>query len=108
MQYIVVHARQEGERRASGGFGFAHCAFRLDSWPVLQSVSLRIVLKESMKSLVVVTAVAASLLSVFVLSGCVDDQAAHHRAPPKDPQDYHGVPTDDRPPSMLGAPDAPK
>jgi hypothetical protein len=49
-----------------------------------------------------------SLLSLFALAGCADDQAAHHRAPPKDPQDYHGVPTDDRPPSMIGAPDAPK
>jgi hypothetical protein len=28
--------------------------------------------------------------------------------PPKDPADYHGVPTDDRPPSMIDAPAAPK
>ncbi|HZZ12354.1 MAG TPA: hypothetical protein VFE79_16840 [Paraburkholderia sp.] len=38
-------------------------------------------------------------------SGCTNDPAGHHGGPPpKDPGDYHGVPTDDRPPTMVPAP----
>jgi hypothetical protein len=33
------------------------------------------------------------------LAGCAD--TPHHGTPPQDPPDYHGVPTDVRPPSML-------
>ena len=51
---------------------------------------------------------AASLFSLFALSACADDPTVHHHVPPKDPADYHGVPTDDRPPSMIEAPVAPK
>jgi hypothetical protein len=51
---------------------------------------------------------AASLFSLFALSACADDPAAHRHVPPKDPADYHGVPTDDRPPSMIDAPAAPQ
>ncbi|SIT38377.1 Lipoprotein (fragment) [Paraburkholderia piptadeniae] len=51
---------------------------------------------------------AASLFSLFALSACADDTTIHHRVPPKDPADYHGVPTDDRPPAMIDAPAAPK
>ncbi|MEI6001674.1 hypothetical protein H3V53_32280 [Paraburkholderia bengalensis] len=47
-----------------------------------------------------------SLCSLLALSACADDPAIHHHAPPKDPADYHGVPTDDRPPSMIDAPAA--
>jgi len=48
-------------------------------------------------------------LLLSALTGCVNDpNAPHHGTPPKDPQDYHGVPTDDRPPSMLNTPEAPK
>ncbi|HEY3596360.1 MAG TPA: membrane lipoprotein lipid attachment site-containing protein [Paraburkholderia sp.] len=43
-------------------------------------------------------------LMLSALTGCADDSNPHHRAPPQDPKDYHGVPTDDRPPSMLDAP----
>ncbi|MFT4064195.1 hypothetical protein [Paraburkholderia sp.] len=39
-------------------------------------------------------------------AGCAGNPSAHHGAPPQDPADYHGVPTDDRPPSMLPAPAA--
>jgi hypothetical protein len=50
-----------------------------------------------------------ALLIVFAavaLAGCSNDPASgHHGSPPKDPPDYHGVPTDDRPPSMLDTPD---
>ncbi|AXL51530.1 putative lipoprotein [Paraburkholderia caffeinilytica] len=43
------------------------------------------------------------------LAGCANDRAndpsGHHGGPPpKDPADYHGVPTDDRPPVMVPAP----
>jgi hypothetical protein len=48
--------------------------------------------------------IAAMLASA--LAGCAD-QSPRHGAPPQDPPDYHGVPTDDRPPSMLDAPAAP-
>jgi hypothetical protein len=40
-----------------------------------------------------------------LLSGC-GDETIHHRNPPHDPADYHGVPTDDSPPSMLDEPPA--
>ncbi|SEJ52220.1 hypothetical protein [Paraburkholderia diazotrophica] len=51
---------------------------------------------------------AASLFSLFILSACADDTTVRHRVPPKDPADYHGVPTDARPPAMIDAPVAPK
>jgi hypothetical protein len=35
-----------------------------------------------------------------LLSACADD-TKHHGPPPHDPADYHGVPTDDRPPNMI-------
>jgi type IV pilus biogenesis protein CpaD/CtpE len=41
------------------------------------------------------------------LAGCAS-HPSHRRTPPQDPRDYHGVPTDDRPPSMLIAPAAPE
>jgi hypothetical protein len=46
-----------------------------------------------------------ALLFAAALSGCAD--SPHHGTPPQDPPDYHGVPTDDRPPSMLDTPTAP-
>jgi len=51
---------------------------------------------------------AASLFSMFALSACADDPTVHHHVPPKDPADYHGVPTDTRPPSMIDAPATPQ
>ena len=43
---------------------------------------------------------AAALAAL--MSGCAaNDGASHRRSPPQDPADYHGVPTDDRPPMML-------
>ncbi|MFM0337790.1 hypothetical protein [Paraburkholderia fungorum] len=42
------------------------------------------------------------------LAGCANDPSGHHGGPPpKDPADYHGVPTDDRPPSMTPTSAAP-
>ncbi|WP_186037539.1 hypothetical protein [Burkholderia gladioli] len=50
-------------------------------------------------------------LVAAMLAGCVGDpnpSGANHRKPsPQDPADYHGVPTDMTPPSMLEAPAAP-
>jgi hypothetical protein len=47
--------------------------------------------------------------AVAALAGCSNDPAAgHHGPPPKDPPDYHGVPTDDRPPSIVDTPDEPQ
>jgi hypothetical protein len=40
------------------------------------------------------------VLLAATLTGCVNDTSGHPGGPPKDPADYHGVPTDDRPPSM--------
>lgn len=50
----------------------------------------------------------ALLLSAGVagVAGCADHPSGHRGTPPQDPADYHGVPTDDRPPSMLPAPAA--
>jgi hypothetical protein len=44
----------------------------------------------------------SSLILVGMLAGCSSDYAASGagRAPPSDPADYHGVPTDDRPPTL--------
>jgi hypothetical protein len=45
-------------------------------------------------------------LTLSALAGCADDATLHHHAPPQDPADYHGVPTDVRPPQIIDAPDA--
>lgn len=37
--------------------------------------------------------------AVCLLAGCAG--GARHGHPPQDPPDYHGVPTDDHPPSMI-------
>lgn len=47
-----------------------------------------------------------ALLFAAGLAGCANDPSGH-RAPPQDPADYHGVPTDTRPPTMTPAPVAP-
>jgi hypothetical protein len=47
------------------------------------------------------------VLFLFALTGCADDSsAARHGRPPQDPPDYHGVPTDVRPPQMIETPEA--
>jgi len=53
-----------------------------------------------MKKLMMVAAMAV------LMSGCVahSGDASHRKSPPQDPADYHGVPTDDRPPVMLETP----
>jgi hypothetical protein len=44
------------------------------------------------------------VFAAAALAGCSNDPAfGHHGAAPKDPPDYHGVPTDDRPPSCAEA-----
>jgi hypothetical protein len=43
-----------------------------------------------------------ALMLAAGLGGCANDPSGHHGGtPPKDPADYHGVPTDDRPPAMV-------
>jgi len=52
-----------------------------------------------MSKMLLIAAIAA------LFSGCAaDNGSAHRRSPPQDPADYHGVPTDDRPPMMLETP----
>jgi hypothetical protein len=52
-----------------------------------------------MKSMLLMAALAA------LLGGCAADAtSSHRRSPPQDPADYHGVPTDARPPMLLDAP----
>jgi hypothetical protein len=51
------------------------------------------------------TTLTATLM-VTSLTGCVDGPAGHHGSPPQDPADYHGVPTDTRPPTIVPAPNA--
>ncbi|GAB6849007.1 hypothetical protein JCM10599A_28110 [Paraburkholderia kururiensis] len=47
------------------------------------------------------------LLFLSALTGCADNSSAvRHGPPPQDPPDYHGVPTDVRPPQMIEAPEA--
>ncbi|WP_175425595.1 membrane lipoprotein lipid attachment site-containing protein [Trinickia violacea] len=50
--------------------------------------------------------IAFAFLLATMVAGCVD--APHHGKPPQDPPDYHGVPTDDRPPAMIDTPAAPQ
>lgn len=38
------------------------------------------------------------------LTGCADGPGHHGGPPPQDPADYHGVPTDTRPPTIAPAP----
>lgn len=46
-----------------------------------------------------------ALMLAAGLAGCANDPSGHHGGPPpKDPVDYHGVPTDDRPPVIAPAP----
>ena len=46
-----------------------------------------------------------AVLAASILAGCSSDPHQARRGhPPQDPADYHGVPTDMTPPSMLGAP----
>ncbi|MBB5498428.1 hypothetical protein [Paraburkholderia sp. MM5384-R2] len=45
-----------------------------------------------------------ALLLCAGVAGCADHPSAHRGSPPHDPADYHGVPTDDRPPAMVPAP----
>ncbi|MFP3586803.1 hypothetical protein SCB29_24515 [Paraburkholderia sp. SIMBA_055] len=45
-----------------------------------------------------------ALLLAAGVAGCADGPSAHHAGPPKDPADYHGVPTDTHPPAMVPAP----
>lgn len=47
------------------------------------------------------------LLLCAGLAGCADNPSGHHGRPPQDPPDYHGVPTDTRPPTMVPAPAVP-
>jgi hypothetical protein len=54
-----------------------------------------------MKKVLLVVAIAASM------SGCVAGTGTSHHRSPQDPPDYHGVPTDDRPPMMLESPPRP-
>jgi hypothetical protein len=49
-----------------------------------------------------------ALLLIAGLAGCANDPSGHHGGPPpRDPADYHGVPTDTRPPTMVPAPVTP-
>ncbi|MDN7970184.1 hypothetical protein QZM91_21785 [Burkholderia multivorans] len=48
---------------------------------------------------------ALAVLAASLLAGCASDPHQARRGhPPTDPADYHGVPTDMTPPSMLGEP----
>jgi hypothetical protein len=49
---------------------------------------------------------ACLLTFPLLLSACVADSGKQNK-PPQDPPDYHGVPTDDRPPVMTIAPAKP-
>lgn len=46
-----------------------------------------------------------AVLAASLLAGCTSDPHQARRGhPPEDPADYHGVPIDMTPPSMLDAP----
>jgi hypothetical protein len=57
----------------------------------------------------VLSTVLTAVFAVAALGGCSNDPSAgHHGQPPQDPPDYHGVPTDDRPPTITDTPDVPQ
>jgi hypothetical protein len=94
-----LNARREGQlqgvmrRRCCSASGFAgKLSARLDCFAFF---------REFMNRFLLLTCLAAALC------GCSNDPASGHHSPPKDPPDYHGVPTDDRPPSMLNDTDTP-
>ncbi|CAB3642729.1 hypothetical protein LMG27174_00545 [Paraburkholderia rhynchosiae] len=45
-----------------------------------------------------------ALLLAASVAGCANDSSSGRAGPPQDPADYHGVPTDSRPPAMVPAP----
>ncbi|HEX7937294.1 MAG TPA: hypothetical protein VF573_30060 [Paraburkholderia sp.] len=45
-----------------------------------------------------------ALLLAAGVAGCANGSSGHRAGPPQDPADYHGVPTDSRPPTMVPAP----
>jgi hypothetical protein len=45
-----------------------------------------------------------ALLLAASAAGCTNGPSGHRAGPPHDPADYHGVPTDSRPPAMMPAP----
>ncbi len=47
-----------------------------------------------------------ALLLTASVAGCANGPSGHRAVPPQDPADYHGVPTDTRPPAMVPAPAA--
>ena len=53
-----------------------------------------------------VLALLCAASAALVLSACAD--SAHQKHPPQDPPDYHGVPTDMTPPSMIDSPAKPQ
>ncbi|SAL04590.1 lipoprotein [Caballeronia calidae] len=54
----------------------------------------------------IVLAFVCAVSAALALSACADNQPQKHA--PKDPADYHGVPTDMTPPSMIDAPAKPQ
>jgi hypothetical protein len=58
-----------------------------------------------LKEFVLMSRAWLAIAMAALLSACADDTTnKHHGPPPHDPPDYHGVPTDDRPPTMIDAP----
>lgn len=77
---------------------FVECELRVDSRRFVAVIV--ILFRESMNRVLLIV-----LMLAAGLAGCANDPSGHHGGPPpKDPADYHGVPTDDRPPVMAPAP----
>lgn len=58
---------------------------------------IAILYRESMNRVLLI-----ALMLAAGLGGCANNPSGHHGGtPPKDPADYHGVPTDVRPPAMV-------
>lgn len=95
--FILAHASQNG-RRGTARRDAVECELQVDS---RRFVAVIFILSREFMNRVLLIALMLSA----GLAGCADDPSGHHGGPPpKDPVDYHGVPTDDRPPVMAPTP----
>jgi hypothetical protein len=94
--FIVGHGHRKGSRETT-----RHALIQGELQVDFRRLNAVIVIlfRELMNRVVLI-----ALMLAAGLGGCANDSSGQHGgAPPKDPADYHGVPTDDRPPVMVPA-----
>jgi hypothetical protein len=74
-----------------------------DAWSSAASHSSQAV-ENNLKGFEPMHRIFVAVAMTAFLSACADDMTIKHHNPPQDPPDYHGVPTDTRPPTMIDNP----